>query len=143
MKKKQHGKLYLFMGVLLVIVAVLGIFFKWVQPENEAHKETVRLAKKYAHLKEDAFYRYSSSIRLFIPFSERMRTIKKFTPLFRKTAKKSTSTVKKTASLLKQPKKQSENGSDVKIDYQCRNGYEGKNSRLGSYLSERLRQFVL
>ena len=39
MKKKQHGKLYLFMGVLLVIVAVLGIFFKSVQPENEAHKD--------------------------------------------------------------------------------------------------------
>ena len=46
MKKKQHGKLYLFMGVLLVIVAVLGIFFKSVQPENEAHKETVRLDRK-------------------------------------------------------------------------------------------------
>lgn len=60
MQKKQHGKLYLFMGVLLAIVAVLGIFFKSVQPENEAHKEAVRLAKKYAHLKkEDAFYRYS------------------------------------------------------------------------------------
>ena len=89
MKKKQHGKLYLFMGVLLVIVAVLGIFFKSVQPENEAHKETVRLAKKYAHLKSS----------------------------------------QKTAGRQK--------------DYECRNGYEGKNSRLGSYLSERLRQFVL
>ena len=105
MQKKQHGKLYLFMGVLLVIVAVLGIFFKSVQPENEAHKEAVRLAKKYAHLKKED---------VFIPFSERMRTIKKFTPLFRKTAKKSTSTVKKTASLLKQPKKQSENGRTSK-----------------------------
>ena len=114
MQKKQHGKLYLFMGVLLAIVAVLGIFFKSVQPENEAHKEAVRLAKKYANLKkEDAFYRYSRD-KTFIPFSERMRTIKKFTPLFRKTAKKSTSTVKKTASLLKQPKKQSENGRTSK-----------------------------
>ena len=59
MQKKQHGKLYLFMGVLLAIVAVLGIFFKSVQPENEAHKEAVRMEKKYAHLKkEDAFYEY-------------------------------------------------------------------------------------
>ena len=57
MQKKQHGKLYLFMGVLLAMVAVLGIFFKSVQPENEAHKEAVRLAKKYAHLKkEETFY---------------------------------------------------------------------------------------
>lgn len=102
------------MGVLLAIVAVLGIFFKSVQPENEAHKEAVRLAKKYAHLKKRMLFIVIAEIRLFIPFSERMRTIKKFTPLFRKTAKKSTSTVKKTASLLKQPKKQSENGRTSK-----------------------------
>ena len=69
MQKKQHGKLYLFMGVLLAIVAVLGIFFKSVQPENEAHKEAVRLAKKYAHLKkEDAFYRYSRDKTFYTVF---------------------------------------------------------------------------
>ena len=69
MQKKQHGKLYLFMGVLLAMVAVLGIFFKSVQPENEAHKEEVRLAKKYAHLKkEDAFYRYSRDKTFYTVF---------------------------------------------------------------------------
>ena len=69
MQKKQHGKLYLFMGVLLAIVAVLGIFFKSVQPENEAHKEAVRLAKKYAHLKkEDACYRYSRDKTFYTVF---------------------------------------------------------------------------
>ena len=71
MQKKQHGKLYLFMGVLLAIVAVLGIFFKSVQPENEAHKEAVRLAKKYAHLKkEDAFYRYSRDKTFYTVFGK-------------------------------------------------------------------------
>ena len=49
--------------------AVLGIFFKSVQPENEAHKEAVRLAKKYAHLKkEDAFYRYSRDKTFYTVF---------------------------------------------------------------------------
>ena len=46
MKKKQHGKLYLFMGILLVIVAVLGIFFKSVQPENEAPGEKICASQK-------------------------------------------------------------------------------------------------
>lgn len=101
------------MGVLLVIVAVLGIFFKSVQPENEAHKETVRLAKKYAHLKKRMLFIVIAEIRFYTVFGTNADN-QKFTPLFRKTAKKSTSTVKKTASLLKQPKKQSENGRTSK-----------------------------
>lgn len=114
MQKKQHGKLYLFMGVLLAMVAVLGIFFKSVQPENEAHKEAVRLAKKYAHLKkEDAFYRYSRDKTFYTVFGTNADN-QKIYAIVSKNGKKINIYGQEDGISAETAKKQSENGRTSK-----------------------------